>query len=131
MNVEFPDRLSAVCFHNMVRDAKHREQFMDWLTTFMWGSWMQDSGSWELNSRGRPDWAKQSGRMARLVIGVYNNSVYMTEDGPMATEFDWAVQDAEVDKYGQLPDKPEWQRVINGGWINHGDHEKPDWSSHT
>ena len=91
MNVEFPDRLSAVCFHNMVRDAKHREQFMDWLTTFMWGSWMQDSGPWELNSLGRPDWAKQSGRMAKLVIGVYNSSIYMTEDGPMADEFDWCV----------------------------------------
>ena len=131
MNIEFPDRLSAVCFHNMVRDDRHREAFVNWLTPFMWGSWMQDTGPWVLDARGKPDWAQQSGRMAKLIISVYNNDIYMTEDGPMAPEFNWYVRDCECDTYGRLPDVPKWRSVINGGWINHGTHDKPDWSSHT
>jgi hypothetical protein len=45
-------------------------------------------------------------------------------------EISFARFHTSVDAYG-LPINTTRKCVINGGWINHGTVEKPDWSSHT
>jgi hypothetical protein len=77
-------------------------------------------------------WDRQSGRIGRLTIHASNWGMEMSPDGPVTSEFDWVVQTAPVDRYGTVPDEgAQWDLVMNGGLVNHGALDKPDWSSHT
>jgi hypothetical protein len=88
-------------------------------------------------------WRHQGGRMATLIIGVATGDIYWAAGDPHAWEFSWQIVAAPVNEYGE-PDpkrvpapKPErWvsgvgEVVMNGGLVNHGTHEEPDWHSHT
>lgn len=81
----------------------------------------------------RPSWSKQRGRVARIRIHVETGfgALSMHNGLPIAKEFNWVVESADVDKYGRPAPDTEWRREMNGGFINHGTFKEPSWSSHT
>ena len=56
-------------------------------------------------------------------------------DGSLCRDFDFCLYTIPVDEHGygipELTDRTKWRRVFNGGIINHGTDNEPQWSMHT
>lgn len=159
MNIIFADKLTNDCFLHLMQYPQHQDLDHGLLPLVIWkltsGGWGQlrdeDYGAHIIDSiptedniepettyrPARPSWSKQRGRVARIRIQVETGfgALSMHNGLPIAEEFNWVVESAEVDKYGCVPEGvvgvPVWRREMNGGFVNHGTFEEPSWSSHT
>ena len=130
MNINFNDKLSSHLFHGLMCHEQHREQLASWLLRFFGGGWHNhEEEDFPLGER--PQFDRQGGTIQTLYISASLYDLVLREDGTQYTsEFGWAVISEAVDEYGRV--RPENQvRLINGGLINHGSFDAPDWSSHT
>ena len=142
MNIHFVDKLTSHIWSNMISQPQHAEEMSNWLLRFMQGGWQNvRDGDFEVIpprhpdpnlSWAKPNYAKQGGTLQTLQIVVDHFSMaYDEECGAMTTEFNWAVISQPVDKHGEPDPAKPTERLINGGFINHGTWEEPRWSSHT
>ena len=133
MNNAFSGKFSESVWHSTLRHPLHRQPLLDWLYPFIAGGWVDR----ETDLQTRPndpthyDAYNVTGFTGELVIYCNPNDVDVTDNGPIAREFDWIVYAFPVDKYG-TPDLNQRVKLINGGFINHSrDPNEPRWSSHT
>lgn len=132
MNIQFADKLSSHVWSNMMDQPQHTLELTSWLARFMAGGWRNVRDNDIGIERNRPVFNRQGGTIQTLHIAVSTREVeHHPEAGLITHEFDWAVTSTPVDQYGQPIDSNDWTRLINGGLINHGDFDAPDWSSHT
>jgi hypothetical protein len=147
MNIVFDDKLSATCWHNLMGHDAHRDHLLKWITPFLWGAWSRSNPD-DIPIRDaneappKPDWRGAKGYMSVLRIRTCSNDCYMDPNSAdlesfptwFAGEFSWGVYSYAVDDYGMLPETLPRNRaslMIHGGYINHGSHAEPHWSSHT
>jgi hypothetical protein len=156
MNIKFANKLAHDCWHAMCQDENHHQALLDWAARFLAGSWAGDPSIEHIPQAPdrdpddpRPDWRNQTGTVSELVISVRIGDTYLlpahthtwsdgendhefTVPARWATkEFNWAVVTCPVNRFGDIDEPIGRTRVINGGFINHGTHEDPSWSSHT
>lgn len=56
-----------------------------------------------------------------------------SHDDSLCRDFDFCLYSIPVDEYGvpELTDRTKWHRIFNGGIINHGTSNEPQWGMHT
>jgi hypothetical protein len=138
MNIEFADRLSQVAWCYLSSHPDHAESFQDFILTKFTGGWhtVAPDVSPDPDHPDRPDWSHQRGAIITLKIAAntHGDAFYWSPDEgeiPCTREFRWGIFAHPVDRYGLLDPAAQAKRIINGGFINHGSHAEPRWSSHT
>lgn len=133
MNVQFSNKLSQMAFCHAMSNPAHFPQLQSWLMRFFQGGWRTLAGNIPITAQGNPDFQNWTGHSVRLTIHASTNNTKIVDDLPVTNEFDWRVDLIEIDRYGE--DGPTTfdreNLIMNGGLINHGTWEDPDWSSHT
>lgn len=145
MNIHFDDRLSQIAWCYLASLPQHQEQFDQFLLRHFRGGWhtVRPDIKSDPENPERPDWAHQTGAIVQLHIAAdtyWRNFYWVENDGffddpeariPATREFNWAICSYPVSPYGQIESPSNFTHIINGGWVNHGTHEEPSWSSHT
>lgn len=133
MNVLFLDKLSATVFHNLLNQPGN-DYVQDWLLRFFIGAWCDRATDFSVDLEPRDLVRNQHGSLCQLRLSINACDVFRHPEFPeilLTDEVNWSLWSYKVDDYGLIIPKQDPIRVIVGGLINHGDLEKPSWSSHT
>lgn len=156
MNIIFQSKLAADCWHNLVEGDQHSAPLRRFMDGFVHSGWGGRSDPQDIPvspgtaKNPRPYFMDITGYQAELVLSVCGNDAYLLPDGLaewrtddggqkaafpggwVTREFDWIIWSYPVDEYGDIVrDVTARKKVMNGGFINHGSHDEPSWSSHT
>lgn len=138
MNIKFADKLSSHVWANMFDKPEHQKPMLNFLARFFGGGYcncLETDLHLEATPDGemRPATNEQNGTVQVLHIAVDLHSRGYDENfGAFTSEFNWAVFSLPVDRYGEPTQRESiTNRLIVGGFVNHGTLTAPDWSSHT
>lgn len=135
MNILYGSPLCAGCIADMLRMPQHRQEILDWMghrmATYSGHNWKFEEG--KVSPADRP-------REYMLHISVNRRDLEHRPEGLYTKYFEWSIEcrRAHEDGWGfgctaleGEADPAPWEMVINGGMMNHGTFEEPDWLSHT